>query len=245
MRLMGWVARTSHNLSRQSVNMVPMNWLVIFIAGVVASGCWGIMVTEHNPLAIFGAIPGLAVFLAFLISFVKRDTFFTTEPLPTATAVSGDAPLQTELRWTGKLRLHEKAAKRFIDMPAMATRLEGGEFAVVSNIDASTRFYGVVTNSKVGAWLALPQPHSFEIEAGTLYYGFRGAPALRMRFLDGTDSKKGVAILSFDAPTDRDAFYSWLEAEKATASGHATSTVAPVLNPSSPFATSTNDAILS
>jgi hypothetical protein len=241
-RLLGLVAQTSNSLSRQSVNLVPMNWFVIIVTGGIAVMGWAIVFGDGNPMGLLGALPFTFIAGAYIASFVKRDTFFIRESLPAPVPISGDAPLATDLRWTGRLRLHEKAAKRFLDMPATATRLEDGSFTVVSNIDASTRFYGVVTNSKVGLWLALPRPASFEIEAGSLYYGFRGAAALRLSFIDGADEKKAKAILSFDSPEARNGFYSWLEAEKARVGSPAISSNSPQASSASPFSSSTSSA---
>lgn len=239
---MGWVAKSSHSLSRESVNLLPMNWLVIIVAGIFSLCFWGMGLFEGRPIAILGAIPCTLITLAYLVSFFKLDTFFVSQPLPELQAVAGDTVLATGFGWTGRLRLHEKAAKRFIDMPAQASRLEDGSLVVASHIDASTYMYSIVTQSKVGVWLAVPQPATFTIEAGSLYYGFKEAPALRLRFTDGTDSKNRKAILSFDSEQARSAMASWLAAEKAKAGGNAMSASIPQANPDLPFSSSTNSA---
>lgn len=214
---MGWIAKMSHEGSRQSFNGIPSNWLIVLASGFIGAMFLG-FARDGNAWALVLVIPCCLVALAFLLSILKRDTFFIREPLP-ATVPSGsvEAALQTKLRWTGRLRLHEKCAQRFIDMPVDATRLDDGSLALISRIDASTRFYSEVTESKVGIWLAIPQPESFEMAPGTLFYGSTGAPALELRFVDGSDGQKSRAIVSFESIQDRGVVLSWLEAEKEKA----------------------------
>lgn len=121
-----------------------------------------------------------------------------------------------DLRLTGKLRLHEKAAQRFIDVPASRLRLEDGSYAFASNIDASTRTYGVVTTKRVGLWLLMPNLRAVQWEEGNLYNGFRPRPALRLNFNDALDKdKKSTAIFSFADAVSRAQLIAELQAEIA------------------------------
>jgi hypothetical protein len=120
------------------------------------------------------------------------------------------------LRVTGKLRLHQKCAARFLDVPAFLMRLKGGELAVASHIDASPSLDGRVTESRVGVWLIVPQAGSLRWEEGRLYHGFKPAPALRLRYNDALDKgKKSTAVLSFANETERAAIMLELTKEAA------------------------------
>lgn len=235
----------SHEGSRQSINGIPGNWLVVLGSGFIGAMFWG-FAREGNPWALLLVLPCFLVALAFFVSILKRNTFFVREPLPASHPVGSDDALAVKLRWTGRLRLHEKCAQRFIAMPVSATRLDSGAFALISRIDASTRFYGVVTQSKTGIWLTMPKPESLEIECGTLYYGLRGVPSLAMRFIDGSDGKKSWAIASFDSSEARGALLGWLNTEKEKARRQTAPmgapAAAPIANPNSPFSSSTSGA---
>ncbi len=225
LRIMGFVAGMNHSLSRQSVNFVPMNWGLIGVCGVVGAVMLQIAVRDGDPSGYAIAFPALLVGLAFLISTLKRDTFFRRENgsengsgAPVAPA-SETAIFEAPLGFTGKLRLHEKEARRFLNIPARAMRLESGALAFVSNIDASTRFSGVVTQSKVGLWISVPRLESTSdappIECGTLFYGKKPRPALRVHFNESADAKNArvKAILSFDISPDRDAMRDFLSSQ--------------------------------
>ena len=123
-----------------------------------------------------------------------------------------------DLRITGKLRLHEKAAQRFTDMPASRLHLEDGSYAFASNIDASTRTYGVVTTKRVGLWLLMPNLRTVQWEEGNLYNGFRPRPALRLKFEDALDkNRRSTAISSFADDASRAQLIAELQQETARA----------------------------
>jgi hypothetical protein len=105
---------------------------------------------------------------------------------------------------SGKLRLHEKCAERFLEVPAVLTRLENNELAVVSSIDASSRMDGAVTQQRVGVWLLVPRAGSLRWEEGWQYSGLKRSPALRLKFEDALDKNKASsAVLAFDDESQR------------------------------------------
>lgn len=218
LRVLGYVAGVNANLSRQSVNLIPLNWALIGFCAVTSAVLGQIGLRDRDPQALLFVLPLLILGLPFLISTLKRDTFFRPETAANAPLVSRPeaALFETGFGFTGKLRLHEKEARRFLDVPARAMRLDDGALAFVSNIDASTRFSGVVTKSKVGLWLSVPRFESTlespQIECGTLFYGKRPRPALRVQFFETSDAKspRVKAILSFDEASGRDAMRAFL-----------------------------------
>lgn len=222
LRLMGHIAQASASSARQSLNMVPGNWVVIGISGFMAAILGQIGLRDHDPLPFLFVVPLSIVSVLFLISTLKRDTFFRIEPASaSAPATSSQKELfDTPFGFTGRLRLHEKEAQRFINVPAYATHLESGSLAFVSRIDASTRYSGVVTKSKVGLWLSVPRFESPSIESGTLFYGKTPLPALRLQFSEGADARKPrvKAILTFDTPEHRDAMRAFLLTQVETSS---------------------------
>lgn len=109
-----------------------------------------------------------------------------------------------ELRLTGQLRLSEKVARRFLDVPVSRVRLENDALAFASNIDASSRMYGVVTQKRAGLWLMMPNPRSLTWQEGNLYHGFSPRPALKLNFNDSLNKdKKSSAILAFGSEAAR------------------------------------------
>lgn len=109
-----------------------------------------------------------------------------------------------QLRLSGKMRLSEKVAARFLEMPSGLIELEGGRKGFAARIDASTRTYGRVTQSRAGVWLSVPAPGTLQIEEGLLYAGARGKPALRLKYADEADKGKATStVLSFNSPGAR------------------------------------------
>ncbi|PQV65101.1 hypothetical protein B1R32_102108 [Abditibacterium utsteinense] len=213
--------------------MIPLNWALIGFCGMTGAVLAQIGLRDHDPQALLFVVPLFLVGLPFLISTLKRDTFFQSQdapPISSLVAARSEAALfETQFGFTGKLRLHEKEARRFLDVPARATRLENGALAFVSNIDASTRFSGVVTKSKVGLWLCSPQFESAPIECGTLFYGKKSRPALRVQFLETADAKNArlKAILSFDDITSREAMRTFLLAQMGSTSSTSSQSASP------------------
>lgn len=236
LRVMGYVAGVNASSARQSVNLIPGNWLIIGMSGFIGAILTQIGLRDHDPTALWFVVPLLLVSLLFLVSTLKRDTFFHAEANSgsPSTAPAQSTIFETSFGFTGKLRLHEKEAQRFINVPARAMRMESGALAFVSRIDASTRTYGVVTKSKVGAWLSMPRFESSRIECGTLFYGKKPQAALRLGFIETSNAKNGrvKAILTFDNPAQRDAMRAFLLAQTQGAT-----MAVPVA--ASPFSTST------
>jgi hypothetical protein len=219
MRIMGYIAGLNASLSRQSVNFIPMNWGLIGASLVMAGVLGQIGWRDRDPQAIPYVVPAFLIGVTFLIATLKRNTFFRPQGAAAPASARLEADLeQMPLHFTGHLRLHEKEARRFLDVPAAMTRLEDGSLAFVSSIDASTRFSGVVTKSKVGLWLSIPRFEAPQFECGTLYFGKAPRPALRFSHREGADAKnKAVTtILSFDSPLDRDAMRDFLTAQGAS-----------------------------
>ncbi len=176
--------------------------------------------TPGNPLTTTVVMSGLAaISVLFLLSSLQKHIFFrrtksratqgngAASPFSDSSALGETAQAPQNgpaLRFSGKLRLNEKVASRFWEMPSVLIELEGGQLAFASHIDASPRFNGQVTQSQVGVWLSAPQSGTLHIEEGLFYAGARGKPALRLRYCDEADkSKKTTAILSFNSLSER------------------------------------------
>jgi hypothetical protein len=177
--------------------------------------------TPGNPLASTTGV-ALAALIGglFLFSSLRQHVFFrrtaskgavaelVNSPFSGASALrdsnmapavtAGPETQNTPFHFTGQLRLNEKVASRFMEMPVQLLPLEDGKKAFASHIDASIRMYGQVTESKVGVWLSVPESGTLQMEEGLLYAGAIGQPALRLSYEDSADkSKKKTAVLSF------------------------------------------------
>jgi hypothetical protein len=213
---MGWMAQQSYLASRSSHNGVRANLQGLALLFILTGVCGIFYMSQGDIIALVGAIISGFLTLALGVTMGCDNTFFIKEPLPTSIPTQGDEAFKTHIRWSGQLRLHERDAQRFMNMPVKAVRLQDGSFAVASNIDASTEVFGFKVFKRIGMWMALPRPESFEIEAGNLYFGFQSAPSLRVNFIDGYDKKKMKAILSFNTVETRDRFYTWMMTEMQT-----------------------------
>ena len=227
--ILGVVAKISSSMSRYRVNLVPSNWLVI---GLCVLFAW--VAISDRTAGSGGMLLGLGCLLiggTFLLSSLMQHTIFQrtsgaakapSSTPPAMQAATQDASpfssheiapsvasapaenARADIRLTGRLRLHEKLAQRFIDVPVSPVHLEDGAFAFASNIDASSRMYGVVTQKRSGLWLTMPQPRTLSWEEGLLYNGFKPRPALRLRYADALEKdKKSSAILSFGSAAQR------------------------------------------
>lgn len=231
---LGWIAKMSGPMSRSSVNGMPSNWGVILFGGFIGFLLTSVAIEKGRSTELLFAIPCFLIALVFLISaLLKHVIFQRTPPTASATPSANGQPFSETshtpnpttpltknngqpLRVTGKLRLNEKTAQRFLDIPASMARLDGGELAILSQIDASSRTYGVVTDSRVGLWLLMPQRGSVRWEEGLLYHGFHPAPALRISYNDALQKNKASsAVLSFDSEATRAAVLRELQLEAA------------------------------
>ncbi len=157
-----------------------------------------------------------------VLSNANMASSFSSSPVSSAAAASisstGNAPISgsqwtpqnaanataNDIRMTGHLRLSEKIARRFLDVPIQRVRLENDALAFASNIDASSRMYGVVTQKRAGLWLMMPNPRTLTWQEGNLYNGFSPRPALKLRFNDVLNKdRKSTAILSFGSEAAR------------------------------------------
>ena len=146
--------------------------------------------------------------LLFLVTFFSRYVVFqkTRSVSSTGAMMPSNVSLEQgiDLRVTGKFVLDEKNANRFLNVPARLVTLTTGEIGLVSNIDASSRFFGVTTSERKGLWAIILQPGSLSrLETGYLYDGFAARPAFRIRYNDGPSQGAGSAILSFASETER------------------------------------------
>ena len=223
---MGGVAKASGRMSRFSINFIPSNWILIGACLILSFVFWGGFLKDRDAIDLVGALLLLISGCAFIGSSLLRHIIFQKLPAPAtdpaalgatsgAAAPASDAGLNVPMRLTGRLRLSERVAQRFLDIPVGLERLENGQLALMSNIDASSRFYGAVVNSKSGLWLSILNLNTLEVDDGALYHGFKGAPSLLLRYTDEADGKPVQNILAFTSARDRDVVRAALQSERA------------------------------
>ncbi|BCM91790.1 hypothetical protein IAD21_03666 [Abditibacteriota bacterium] len=203
--LLGTVALVSGKMSRFSINFIPSNWGLMGACALFGFGSLSTYSRDHDVSTLLLGLFLLLVGLLFLLSSLLQHTVFQPQPNSSATFGAPGERFDGSLLFTGKLRLQEKTARRFLAVPAQLVTLENGSPAFASNIDASSRMYGVVTSARRGMWLSIPRPGSLQMEDGLFYHGFKGVPALRLRFTDELDASQNTVIAAFDSPTARDA----------------------------------------
>jgi hypothetical protein len=183
--------------------------------------------TPGSPLATTACVAVAALIGGlFLFSSLRQHVFFrrtasksavtetVNSPFSGASALrdsnmspavtAGTDAQDTLFNLTGQLRLNEKVASRFMEVPVQLLPLDDGKKAFASRIDASERMYGQVTQSKVGVWLSVPETGTLQMEEGLLYTGAIGQPALRVSYLDSADkNKKKTTVLSFATAEQR------------------------------------------
>jgi hypothetical protein len=153
-----------------------------------------------------GAVPGspgraIALFCAsgvllamFVFAVVNRNLIFLPTPLG-SDVTSGDTAAGTVFV-SGKLQLGERT-QFFVNMPAGFGSLPTGEFAIVSNIDASPHFMGVKTSDRAGLWVMTMRRGSVsETQSGYLFWGFKKFRATRFRYVNATSEKQEQAVLA-------------------------------------------------
>jgi hypothetical protein len=160
-----------------------------------------------NPLLLSaGAVLVGGLFLLGAVSLALRYVIF--RKTGEANLLSGGPlPERMDLRLSACLTLGKHRC-RFLDMPAGTGITESGERLFVSNIDASSRFFGVTTSERRGYWTTGIQPGSLDrVEPGFLYLGTARRPALRIRYRDVHTGRTAFAVLSFGTDEERAAMY--------------------------------------
>jgi hypothetical protein len=154
-----------------------------------------------------------ALFLAFLVSFLRQYVIFQVKPNSGFSSLDlSGVSLPALIRVTGEFALEMRDRKRFLNVPTHPTMLENGHFALLSNIDASSRFFGIRTNNRSGVWLVAVSPASVrDLTRGTFYLGGGAAHAVRFRYEDGVNSSTKTAILSFATLGEREVVLAELE----------------------------------
>ena len=173
------------------------------IQGVPVETRYTLVVGEQPADSISSAVTGAAVFAVvalFLIASFKRNTIFRRASLGSPVSkVKSAEPLRVGA--TGTFGLQQQGGvleKRFVGMPAILGRLDNGNPALFSNIDASSRFMGVTTSKAAGVWILAIQAGSVKkSQVGFLYWGASRRPAIRFSY----NSAPGVtrqAIITTD-----------------------------------------------
>lgn len=215
--LLGVVALVSGKMSRFSINFIPSNWGLMAACGTFGLGSLSAYKANHDVSTLLLGLFLLLVGGLFLLSSLLRHTVFQPTG-QTSTAPSGaSAAFDGSLQLTGKLRLQDKVARRFLAVPAQLVTLENGVPAFASNIDASSRMYGVVTSARRGMWLSVPRGGTVQMDDGLFYHGFAGAPALRLRFVEELDGSQNTIIAAFASPAEREAARALLSGQNVSA----------------------------
>ncbi len=221
--LLGVVALVSGKMSRFSINFIPSNWGLMAGCGLFGLISLSSYIRDRDFSSFLLGLALLFVASLFLLSSLLRHTVFQPTGAQASEPNAASAAFDGSLMFTGKLRLQDKVARRFVAVPAQLVTLENGAPAFASNIDASSRMYGVVTSARIGLWMSVPRATSMQVDDGLFYHGFKGAPALRLRFVEELDGSQNTVIAAFASPAERDA-------ARALLSGQAVPT-APLSSP--------------
>lgn len=150
-----------------------------------------------------------AVFLAGIVTWAMRYVVFRRTPEVELDSPHPSEAANPDLRVTGAFSLDgQPHRQRFLDVPAATGLLETGERVFVTNVDASSRLYGMTTQERKGYWLLGIRDGSLQRpEPGLLYLGMRVRPALRVRYEDLETGASSQAVLSFASAEERAALY--------------------------------------
>ena len=153
-------------------------------------------------------VVSLALFVLFLLTwFLRYVVFERTRSLPPSRAQASAEGAGIDLRVSGKFTLDGKAQKRFLNVPATITKLETGELALLSNVDASSKFMGVTTTKRAGLWsIIVPTENLQSAELGLHYVGLAVRPAFRITCRQANSGKTERPILSFSNGAEREKF---------------------------------------
>ncbi len=139
------------------------------------------------------AIGSAIALLALFVTWQRRYVVFRAGGTASA-GQPGDG--QIDLRASGRFTLDGKKQKRFLGMPAALTYSRDGLPVLVSHVDASSRFMGIKTGDRAGAWIiALPGDAAAAIEHGHQYAGMGRRPGLRIHHADAK-GKATATVLS-------------------------------------------------
>lgn len=225
-RLLGIVARVNHRLGLNSINFLPFNAVLMGAAFVAMIISWGSLRDGQDPL-LYGLIFGISslILALFLQSVARNDIVFrrvdlgpdampTPPPCEAEAIVAASGQFAIDQGWSRWERFKDSlifgtSRKRwFTEVPALLVLLETGELALLANVDASTRLFGLVPLEKrAGIWAIVMSRDRLAVpRRGRQYFGMRDRPAAQIRFRGGRRS----AVVSFETEESREAFLSRL-----------------------------------
>ena len=149
-----------------------------------------------------GAALSGGVVLVFALLLMKRNTIFVAGA--TAPESSDDGVDLTTVGVTGTFLL-DKHKQRFMNVPAAVGKLDNGDVALFSNIDASSNFMGVKYSDRAGVWMLPVASGSIQnMQQGVLYYGTKAMPAIRFAYREtGSNTARNVVITTASVTASR------------------------------------------
>lgn len=132
--------------------------------------------------------------LALLVVWQRRYVVFRAAAHAPLTAPPGDGT-GLDLRASGRFTLGPKQHRRFLATPAILAHRADGIPALLANVDASSRWFGIKTGDLAGTWvLELPIDAAALAESGYQYFGLRRRPGLRIRHTDAAGKRTTTVI---------------------------------------------------
>lgn len=149
-----------------------------------------------------GAAVSGGVVLVFGLLLVKRNTIFVAGAVPSESS-DGGVDLTT-VGATGTFVL-DKHKQRFINVPAALGKLDNGDVALFSNIDASSNFMGVTYSARAGVWMLPIAAGSLQnMQQGVLYYGTKAMAAIRFEYREtGSNTARNAVVTTTSAAAAR------------------------------------------
>ena len=158
------------------------------------------LVEGEQPAALAsGALIGAGcalLLLGFAAAMFCRNVVFRAEAASAGNPLAS-LPSDEPLLVSGRLFLNDKVSQHFANMPAAVGTLDTGETAIVSNIDASSRFMGVKTQDRAGLWTMTFRPGTVhDAQTGHVFDGMRKRRALRFRYMNDATGRQECAVIA-------------------------------------------------
>ena len=157
------------------------------------------MLVEGEAPGSFGGAVALIVTSGVLLAMfgfavVRRNVIFIPAALTHETAMDTAPPSTVFV--SGTLVL-DKTSRHFAHMPAGIGSLPSGDLAIVSNIDASSRFMGFTTADRAGLWLmAIQRGTVTDTQLGHVFWGFNKFRAVRFRYASVRTGRPERAVVA-------------------------------------------------
>ena len=159
------------------------------------------LIEGTQPGSLVSPVANMIIFTMLLLSLLwltlSRNVVFMRVEMPQMPAGAvGTNPAEPMLL-SAMLTRDSKTHRFFTNMPAILTRVDSGDVALLSHIETSARVMGVKTKPRVDTWiLAIRGGSISDVHPGYVFWGRQKLRAVRFSYVNRITNKPDHAVLA-------------------------------------------------